>query len=66
MALTMINPASSWFEIAELPVAEQLHWQTVSNIKIAVKADNKKMLLDLMSWSRWDSSSSYCWTDEST
>jgi hypothetical protein len=24
MALTMINPASSWFEIAELPVVEQL------------------------------------------
>ncbi len=25
MALTMINPASSWFEIAELPVVKQLH-----------------------------------------
>jgi hypothetical protein len=25
MALTMIDPASSWFEIAELPVVEQLH-----------------------------------------
>jgi hypothetical protein len=24
MALTMINPASSWFEIAELPVVERL------------------------------------------
>jgi hypothetical protein len=25
MALTMIDPASSWFEIAELPVVERLH-----------------------------------------
>jgi hypothetical protein len=25
MALTMINPTSSWFDIAELPVIEQLH-----------------------------------------
>jgi hypothetical protein len=25
MALTMINPTSSWFEIAELPIVEQLH-----------------------------------------
>jgi hypothetical protein len=25
MALTMIDPASSWFNIAELPVVEQLH-----------------------------------------
>jgi hypothetical protein len=24
IALTMINPTSSWFEIAELPVVEQL------------------------------------------
>jgi hypothetical protein len=30
MDLTMINPASSWFEIAELPVVEQLHRQTVN------------------------------------
>jgi hypothetical protein len=29
MALTMINPASSWFEIAELPVVKQLCGQTV-------------------------------------
>jgi hypothetical protein len=25
MALTMIDPASSWFEIAELPIVKQLH-----------------------------------------
>jgi hypothetical protein len=25
MALTMINPASSWFKIAELPIVKQLH-----------------------------------------
>jgi hypothetical protein len=28
MALTMIDPASSWFEIAELPVVKQLRQQT--------------------------------------
>jgi hypothetical protein len=26
----MIDPASSWFEIAELPIVEQLRWQTVN------------------------------------
>jgi hypothetical protein len=31
MALTMINPASSWFKIVELPVVEQLHRQTVKD-----------------------------------
>jgi hypothetical protein len=30
MALTMIGPAFSWFEIAELPVITQLHRQTVN------------------------------------
>ncbi len=30
MALTMINPASSWLEIAELPIVEQLRQQTVN------------------------------------
>ncbi len=29
MALTMIDPASSWFEIVELPVVTQLQRQTV-------------------------------------
>jgi hypothetical protein len=38
MALTMINPASSWFKIAELPVVEQLRRQTV-NGKELLKAD---------------------------
>jgi hypothetical protein len=28
MALTMIDPTSSWFEIAELPIVEQLRRQT--------------------------------------
>jgi hypothetical protein len=31
MALTMINPASSWFEIAELPIVEQLCQQPVNS-----------------------------------
>jgi hypothetical protein len=30
MALTLINPTSSWFKIAELPVVEQLRRQTVN------------------------------------
>jgi hypothetical protein len=38
MALTMIDPTSSWFEIAELPVVEQLRQQTV-NGKDLLKAD---------------------------
>ncbi len=36
MAPTMINPASSWFEIAELPVVEQLHWQTVNGKELLI------------------------------
>jgi hypothetical protein len=30
MALTMITPTSSWFEIVELPVVKQLRQQTVN------------------------------------
>ncbi len=30
MALTMIDSASSWFEIAKLPIVKQLHRQTVN------------------------------------
>jgi hypothetical protein len=30
MALTMINPASTWFEIAELPVITRLSRQTIN------------------------------------
>ncbi len=36
MALTMIDPASSWFEIAELPVVKQLRWQTVNGNKLLI------------------------------
>jgi hypothetical protein len=36
MALTMINPASSWFEIAELPVVEQLCRQTVNSKELLI------------------------------
>ncbi len=36
VALTMINPASSWFEIAELPVVKQLHWQTVNGKELLI------------------------------
>jgi hypothetical protein len=39
---------------------------TLSNAKIAAKAIDKKMLLDLMSRSQWDSNSSYCRPDEPT
>jgi hypothetical protein len=36
MALTMINPASSWFEIAELPVVKQLCRQTVNGKELLI------------------------------
>jgi hypothetical protein len=36
MALTMINPASSWFEIAELPVVKQLHRQKVNGKELLI------------------------------
>ncbi len=36
MALTMINPASSWFEIAELPIAKQQGWQTVNGKELLI------------------------------
>jgi hypothetical protein len=36
MALTMIDPASSWFEIAELPVVEQLRRQTVNSKELLI------------------------------
>ncbi len=36
MALTMIDPASSWFKIAELPIVEQLHWQTVNGKELLI------------------------------
>jgi hypothetical protein len=36
------------------------------NAKIAAKANDKKMLLDLMSRSQWDFNSSYCRSNEST
>jgi hypothetical protein len=35
MALAMINPASSWFEIAELPIA-QLRRQTVNGKELQI------------------------------
>ncbi len=36
MALTMIDPASSWFEIAELPVVKQLRRQTVNGKELLI------------------------------
>ncbi len=36
MALTMIDPASSWFEIAELPIVEWLCWQTVNGKELFI------------------------------
>jgi hypothetical protein len=36
MALTMINPASSWFEIAELPVVKRLCQQTVNGKELLI------------------------------
>jgi hypothetical protein len=36
MALTMIDPASSWFKIAELPIVEQLCQQTVNGKELLI------------------------------
>jgi hypothetical protein len=36
MALTMIDPASSWFKISELPVVEQLCQQTVNGKELFI------------------------------
>ena len=36
MALTMIDPASSWFEIAELPVVTQLRRQMVNGKELLI------------------------------
>jgi hypothetical protein len=36
MALTMIDPTSSWFKIAELPVIEQIHQQTVNGKELLI------------------------------
>jgi hypothetical protein len=36
MALTMIDPASSWFEIAELPLVKQLRQQTVNGKELLI------------------------------
>jgi hypothetical protein len=36
MALTMINPTSSWFEITELPIVEQLRQQTVNGKELLI------------------------------
>jgi hypothetical protein len=36
MALTMFDPASSWFKIAELSVVEQLHQQTVNGKELLI------------------------------
>jgi hypothetical protein len=36
MALTMIDPASSWFKVAELPIVEQLRRQTVNSKELLI------------------------------
>ncbi len=36
MALTMINPASSWFGIAELPLVKQLRGQIVNGKELLI------------------------------
>ncbi len=36
MALTMIDPAFSWFEIAELLIVKQLRWQTVNGKELLI------------------------------
>ncbi len=36
IALTMIDPASSWFEIVELPIVKRLRRQTVNNKELLI------------------------------
>jgi hypothetical protein len=36
MALTMINPALSWFKIAKLPIVKQLCQQTVNGKELLI------------------------------
>jgi hypothetical protein len=36
MALTMIGPASSWFEILKLPEVTRLHKQTVNGKELLI------------------------------
>jgi hypothetical protein len=36
MALTMIDPTSSWFEVAELPIVKQLRQQTVNGKELLI------------------------------
>jgi hypothetical protein len=36
MALTMIDPASRWFKIIELPIVEQLRRQTVNGKELLI------------------------------
>jgi hypothetical protein len=36
MALTMINPTSSWFEIAGLPIVKRLCQQTVNSKELLI------------------------------
>jgi hypothetical protein len=36
MALTMIDPASSWFKIAKLPLVKWLRWQTVNGKELLI------------------------------
>ncbi len=36
MALTMIDPASSWLKIAELPIVVRLCWQTVNGKELLI------------------------------
>jgi hypothetical protein len=40
MALTMMDPASSWFKIAESPVVKQLHQQTVNGKELLIADKN--------------------------
>ncbi len=39
MALTMIDPTSSWFKIAEYPVVERLRQQTVNGKELLIADD---------------------------
>ncbi len=46
MALTMIDPASSWFGIAELPAVDQRRRQTVNNKELLIADEIFDMTLE--------------------
>jgi hypothetical protein len=50
MALTMIDPASSWFEIVESPLVRQLKTVTVDGRELLASEEIFDKKLDCIAW----------------